>query len=68
MNYDYFRKMHRACQASLFRCARLRAEFRGRNVVPSKSASRIASRIASNAGLDEFFPTRWCVVIEYSAT
>ena len=27
-----------------------------------------AGRNASNAGLDEFFPTRWCVVIEYLAT
>ncbi len=32
------------------------------------SASKSASRNASNAGLDEFFPTRWRVVIEYSAT
>ena len=27
-----------------------------------------ASRNASNAGMDVFFPTRWCVVIEYLAT
>jgi len=30
--------------------------------------SKGASRSASNAGLDEFYPTRWRVIAEYQAT
>jgi len=33
------------------------ADMRG--FLESNYASKSASRIASNAGLDEFFPTRW---------